>query len=55
MYPAAVTLPNELGKAYLSRLLHLLDEFEQLAVLRLRACDDVGCATKDMVAVLGTD
>ena len=32
MYPPSIALPDELGEAYLPRLLHLLDELEQAAI-----------------------
>ena len=52
MNPAAIALPDELREAYLPLLLHLLDEFEQTAVVSLVTSDDVGGAAKDMVTVL---
>ena len=52
MYPATIALPNELREAYLSLLLHLPYEVEQLAVLRFRACYKVCCTSQQMVTIL---
>jgi hypothetical protein len=52
MYPAPVALPYQLGKAYLSLLLHLLDELEQPSVIGLVACDEVGSTAQQVVTVL---
>ena len=52
MYPSSITLPNQLGEAYLPSLLHLQDEFEQPAVVGLVASDEVGSAAQHVVAVL---
>lgn len=52
MYPASVTLPNELGELDASFLLHLLDELEQPAVVGLVACDNISRTSEDVVAVL---
>ena len=54
MYPTSVALPYQLSETYLPLLLHLLYELEQLAMVGLRATDDVRCAAEDMVAILGT-
>ena len=54
MDPAAVALPNQLGEAYLSLLLHLLDETEQLAVVGPVAGDEVGCTAEQVVTILHT-
>ena len=52
MYPPAVTLPNQLGEAYLPLLLHLLYEFEQTTVVGLAARNEVGSAAQEVMAVL---
>ena len=54
MYPSPIALKDKLGEAYLSLALHLLYELEQAAVIGLVACDDIGCATEHVVAVLHT-
>ena len=54
MNPTSIALPDELREAYLPLLLHLLDEFEQTAVIGPVACDDIGCATEHVVTVLHT-
>ena len=54
MNPAAIALPDELREAYLSLLLHLLNEFEQTAVVGLVACYQVGSTAEHVVAVLHT-
>ena len=52
MNPAAIALPDELGKLNLPLLLHLLYEFEQAAVVGFVASDKVGSTTQHVVAVL---
>ena len=52
MYPTAVALPDELREAYLPLLLHLLDEFEQPAVISLVPRNDICCAAQHMVTIL---
>ena len=52
MYPTPVTLKDELGEAYLPLLLHLLDEFEQPAMVGLVARDEVSCTAQYVVTVL---
>ena len=52
MYPAAIALPDELGEAYLPRLLHLPYKLEQLAVLRFRARYKVRCAPQQVMTIL---
>ena len=52
MYPTAVALPDELREAYLPLLLHLLDEFEQTAMVGSVTSDDIGCTAEHVVAVL---
>ena len=52
MYPTSVALPYQLSEAYLSLLLHLLDELKQPSVVSLIACDDVCRAAEQVVAVL---
>ena len=54
MNPTSIALPDELREAYLPRLLHLLDELEQAAVIGLVASYDVGCTAEHVVAVLHT-
>ena len=54
MNPPPVALPNKLSKPNLPRLLHLLNEFEQTAVIGLVACDDIGSTAEHVVAVLHT-
>ena len=54
VYPAAITLPDELGEANLTRLLHLLDELEQAAVVGSVTSDDVSRAAEHVMAVLHT-
>lgn len=54
MYPAAVGLPNQLGEADATLLLHLLDETEQTAVVGTVAGNDIGSTPEEVVAVLGT-
>ena len=54
MYPPSIALPDELSKPNLSRLLHLLYEFEQTAVIGLVACYQVGSTAEHVVAVLHT-
>ena len=54
MNPTSIALPDELREAYLPLLLHLLDEFEQTAVVSPIACDYIGCTTEHVVAVLHT-
>ena len=54
MQPAAIALPNQLSKADLSLLLHLLDETEQPLVVGPIASNDIGCTAEHMVAVLST-
>lgn len=46
MNPTAIALPNKLSKPNLPRLLHLLYEFEQTAVVGLVARDEV-CRTAE--------
>ena len=52
MYPAAIALPDELGKPNLPLLLHLPDEVEQATVVGFRACNQVCRATQHVVTVL---
>ena len=52
MYPSPVTLPYQLGEAYLPLLLHLLDEFEQTTMVGLVACNDIGSTAEEVVTVL---
>jgi len=52
VYPPSIALPNQLREAYLPRLLHLLDELEQAAVVGTVAGDDIGCTAEDMVTIL---
>ena len=52
MQPAVVALGDELGEAYLPRLLHLLYELEQATMVCLVARYQVGCATEHVMAVL---
>ena len=54
MYPASVTLPNQLGEAYLPLLLHLLDEFEQPSMICLVASNDICRAAQQVMTVLHT-
>ena len=54
MYPAPVALPNQLGEAYLPRLLHLPNEVKQLTVLRLVTRDDIRRAAEQVMTVLRT-
>ena len=52
MYPTSVALPDELGEAYLSRLLHLLYELEQATMVSLVTGNDIRSATEHVVTVL---
>ena len=52
MYPPSIALPNKLSKPNLPRLLHLLDEFEQAAVVRSISSNDIRSATEHVVTVL---
>ena len=54
MNPAAIALPDELREAYLPRLLHLLDEFEQTAMVGSVTSDDIGSTAEHVVTVLHT-
>ena len=54
MYPPSIVLKDELGEAYLPRLLHLLDELEQAAVVRSIPSNDISSTAKDMVTILHT-
>ena len=52
MNPPTISLPYQLGEAYLPLLLHLLYEFKQATMIGLVASDEVGSAAQHMVAVL---
>ena len=52
MYPTSITLPNQLGEAYLSLPLHLLYELEQATMVSLVARDNVGSTAEHVMAVL---
>ena len=52
MYPTSIALQDELSKPNLSLLLHLLNEFEQAAVIGPVARNDIGCTAEEMMAVL---
>ena len=52
MQPAVVALGDQLGEAYLPRLLHLLYELEQATMVGLVARYQVGCTTEHVMAVL---
>ena len=54
MYPTIVVLCDELGEADLTRLLHLLDEFEQATVVGSITGNDICCTAEEMVTMLGT-
>ena len=54
MNPPSIALPNKLSKPNLPRLLHLLYEFEQAAMIGPITSDDIGCATQHVMAVLHT-
>ena len=52
MNPSSIALPYQLGKAYLTLLLHLLYHLEQLAMVCFVARNDVGRTTEEVVAIL---
>ena len=52
MQPAVVALGDQLGEAYLPRLLHLLYELEQATMVSLVARYQVGSTTEHVMAVL---
>ena len=54
MNPTSIALPNKLSKPNLPRLLHLLDEFEQAAMVGSVTSNDICCTTQHVVAVLHT-
>ena len=54
MNPTSIALPDELREANLPRLLHLLYELEQPAMVGPVACDDISRATQHVVTVLHT-
>ena len=54
MNPTSIALPNKLSKSNLPLLLHLLDEFEQSAMVGSVTSNDISCATEHMVTILHT-
>lgn len=52
MNPPTISLPYQLGEAYLPLLLHLLYEIEQPTMVSLIPSDDIGSAAQHMVTVL---
>ena len=52
MQPTVVALGDQLGEAYLPRLLHLLYELEQATMVGLVARYQVGSTTEHVMAVL---
>ena len=52
MNPPTIALPYKLSKPNLPRLLHLLNEFEQTAVVGPITSDEVGGAAEEVMAVL---
>ena len=54
MNPTSIAFPYQLGKLDAPLPVHPLYELEQAAVVGPVACDDIGCATEEVVAVLHT-
>ena len=54
MYPTSIALPYQLSKLDAALQLHLLDEFEQAAVIGLVPRNNISSTAKHVVTILHT-